>query len=363
MAALTFDCAEVDELAGLFVLDALTPDEAAAVAEHLSTCQQPHESLAELAGPASALPGAVEPVMPPAELRDQVLSAVAATPQVPDDVTVVTRARPAPAVPRAAPRAVPPPVSIDAARQRRGPSPMGWMGLAAAAVIVIAALGVWNVALQRQVSDSEGRVASLQGEVALARQQATDAAVEVASLQTRISDTQAQLTAAIERADTSDAQLVSLRGQIEQMQGQVASYQQQIATADDRAALIGQAIGAATAPGANVATLSSTEPGGAATGMAIFPTTGPGYIMVEGLPEIGSDQTYQAWYLADGQPTSAGLLEVGPHGLAVTGELEPVPGTDTIALTVEPAGGVEQPTGAPVVAGTLPAAIAVLPAV
>ena len=71
------------------------------------------------------------------------------------------------------------------------------------------------------------------------------------------------------------------------MQVQLASSQQQIAVADDRVALIGQAIGAATAPGSNVATLTSTEPGVAAAGMAIFPATGTGYIMVEGLPEIG----------------------------------------------------------------------------
>ena len=140
---------------------------------------------------------------------------------------------------------------------------------------------------------------------------------------------------------------------------QLASYQQQVATADDRVALIGQAVGAATAAGSNVATLASTSPaGGSAAGMAIFPATGTGYLMVEGLPEIGADQTYQAWYIAGGAPTSAGLVTPGPHGLAVVGGLDPVAGTDTIALTIEPAGGVEQPTGAPVVAGTLPTVVA-----
>ncbi len=142
------------------------------------------------------------------------------------------------------------------------------------------------------------------------------------------------------------------------MQVQVAAYEQQIATSDDRVALIGQAIGAATAPGSNVATLTSTPTGGSAAGMAIFPASGTGYIMVEGLPELAADQTYQAWYLAGGTPTSAGLMTAGPHGLAVVGGLEPVAGTDTIAVTVEPAGGVDQPTGTPIIVGTLPTSVA-----
>ena len=188
-----------------------------------------------------------------------------------------------------------------------------------------------------------------------AQQQATDADAQLTSLQGRITDTQAQLTAALQRANTSDAQVTSLQTQLQQMQVQVASYQQQIATADDRVALIGQAIGAATAAGSNVATLASTSPaGGSAAGMAIFPATGPGYIMVEGLPELGADQTYQAWYGSGGHMTSAALVTPGPHGLAIVGNLDPIAGTDTIALTVEAAGGADQPTGAPVIVGTLP---------
>ena len=45
---------------------------------------------------------------------------------------------------------------------------MAWFGLAAAAVIVIAALGAWNVSLQRQVSDTQGQVASLQQAISTA---------------------------------------------------------------------------------------------------------------------------------------------------------------------------------------------------
>ena len=244
------------------------------------------------------------------------------------------------------------PVSIATERERRRPSALAWFGLAAAAVIVIAALGAWNVSLQRQVTDSQGQVANLQQALTDTRQQATDAAAQVTSLQARISEAQAQLTAAIDRANTSDAQVTSLQQQIQTMQVQVASYQQQIATTDQNLTLIGQAIAAATAAGSNVATLASTTPDSSAAGMAIFPATGPGYIMVEGLPDIAADQTYEAWYGVGDEMTSAGLVTVGPHGVAIVGGLDPIAGTDTIALTVEPAGGVDQPTGTPVVTGS-----------
>jgi hypothetical protein len=393
MSTPRFDCTEVDDLAGLFVLDALTPEESAGVREHLATCDQPHESFAEMALMGGVLAASADPVDAPVELRAQIMSAVATTAQVPDDVHVVVRTTmvddvkvaapvvvPAvapvvapvvvPAVaPVVAPAVVPAmtaqqvtaaePISIDAARQRRGPSRMAWFGLAAAAVIVIAALGAWNVSLQRQVSDAQGQVASLQQAVTTAQQEAIDANGQLTSLQGRITDTEAQLTAALQRANTSEAQLTSLQTQLQQMQVQVASYQQQIASADDRVALIGQAVGAATAAGSNVATLASTSPaGGSAAGMAIFPATGPGYIMIEGLPELGADQTYQAWYGSGGHMTSAALVTPGPHGLAIVGNLDPIAGTDTIALTVEAAGGADQPTGSPVIAGTLPTVVA-----
>jgi hypothetical protein len=369
MSTPRFDCTEVDDLAGLFVLDALTPEESAGVREHLATCDQPHESFAEMALMGGVLAASADPVDAPVELRAQIMSAVATTAQVPDDVHVVVRTTMAADVKVAAPVVVPAmtaqqvtaaePISIDAARQRRGPSRMAWFGLAAAAVIVIAALGAWNVSLQRQVSDAQGQVASLQQAVTTAQQEAIDANGQLTSLQGRITDTEAQLTAALQRANTSEAQLTSLQTQLQQMQVQVASYQQQIASADDRVALIGQAVGAATAAGSNVATLASTSPaGGSAAGMAIFPATGPGYIMIEGLPELGADQTYQAWYGSGGHMTSAALVTPGPHGLAIVGNLDPIAGTDTIALTVEAAGGADQPTGSPVIAGTLPTVVA-----
>jgi Anti-sigma-K factor rskA len=133
------------------------------------------------------------------------------------------------------------------------------------------------------------------------------------------------------------------------------SLQRQVSDADQQLALVRQAVAAASDPTSTVAQLAGTEAAPGASGMVVIPESGTGYLMVQGLPALADDQVYQAWYLVGGAPTSAGLMDPTGSGITVMAGLAPIPGTDTIALTVEPAGGVPQPTGDVVVAGTLPA--------
>ncbi|MET0771941.1 MAG: anti-sigma factor [Candidatus Limnocylindrales bacterium] len=133
------------------------------------------------------------------------------------------------------------------------------------------------------------------------------------------------------------------------------TLQRQVSDADQQLALVRQAVAAASDPTSTVAQLAGTDAAPGASGMVVIPATGTGYVMVQGLPALPDDQVYQAWYLAGGTPTSAGLMDPSGSGVTVMAGLEPIPGTDTIALTVEPAGGVPQPTGAIVLAGTLSA--------
>ena len=68
------------------------------------------------------------------------------------------------------------------------------------------------------------------------------------------------------------------------------------------------------------------------------------------------------WHSSGTTTVTCGALKeaVDPTetGLAIAGGLTPAAGTDTIALTVEAAGGANQPTGAPVIVGKLPNAVA-----
>jgi hypothetical protein len=270
-------CAEVDELAGLYVLDALETDEMDAVRQHLERHPGVHPAFADLGGVVPGLFGAIEPIDAPPELRARVLNAVGrAEPATAEHAMVESSRDVEPATTSLAGRTAPgipapppvrpgvrdaPPSSITEHRERRLARRPWQTVVALAAVLLIVVLGGWNLLLQDRAGSAEARVTVLR-----------------------------------------------------------------------------DAIAASTDPSSEVALLRGSGPAAGASGLAVFPSGRPGTILVEGLPPVASGRTYQAWFLAKGTPVSAGLMSVGSDGFAVLGGLSPAPATDTIALTVETAG-------------------------
>jgi anti-sigma-K factor RskA len=124
-----------------------------------------------------------------------------------------------------------------------------------------------------------------------------------------------------------------------------------------RAAVLAAAIELMAAPGSSIALLNGSGSATGASGFAAFGAEGSGYIVMTGLPDAPAGMTYQAWYLVDGQPVSAGLMPVDAAGYALLAVSAAAPGTDVIALTIEPLAGSLQPTSAPIVAGELRATL------
>ncbi len=139
---------DVRDLAGGFVLGALDEAEAAAVREHLRTCDQAHPEFEELGGvvPYLAESGDFELVEPAATLRDRIMAAAA------PESTVVADRVPAP---------IPFPSGPERAARRAGTSPLDW-AFRIAAVVAIVALAGWNVLLQQDL----GRARSYDSAVA-----------------------------------------------------------------------------------------------------------------------------------------------------------------------------------------------------
>jgi len=141
------NCEDVNALAGEYALDALAPDERAAVAAHLETCAL-HGEIAGLRAAALVLGASAEPVAAPLSLRGRLLADVAAL--------EAARAAPDRGTPAAAltptldaqPSAHPSPL-----RERVGgrPEARPWLPYAAAAMFAAIAigLGAWNVTLLR----------------------------------------------------------------------------------------------------------------------------------------------------------------------------------------------------------------------
>jgi anti-sigma-K factor RskA len=256
---------EALELAGLYALDALTPDEKAAVDAHLASCTEDHSEFATLAGAGSALATVAEPVNAPASLKANVLAAYRAD--------VAPKVAPAPA-PQPAP--VVRPIVASAPRPRwQAPNWMGWAA-AAVAIALLAVLSVYGLNLRQQADQ-----------------------------------------------------------------------------ANQRADQLAAAVAAMTAPGSQVAILHGSGAAAGVTGFAAFPATGDGYMVMTDVPAAPSGMTYQAWYIVDGKPSSAGTMAPTSDGNVIAAGLTPSAGTSVVAVTLEPAGGSDQPTSDPIIVGNV----------
>jgi anti-sigma factor ChrR (cupin superfamily) len=196
------NCDEVRDLAPAFVLGALEPVQILDVRDHLGTCPEPHPEMGELGGVLPYLAESIEPVEPPAELRGRILGVIDAevragrrTEAAADRLITSlaagspgrVAAEPGPVggpTPEAAVRLAPgsvgrlateAPIDLAAERARRR-SPLRWIA-AIAAVLVIAALGAWNIGLSQQLSTAQQQQAAVDHVLAIAQQAGGQAAV------------------------------------------------------------------------------------------------------------------------------------------------------------------------------------------
>ncbi len=137
-------CDDVREMAGAFVLDALEPSEERAIRDHLASCADAHEEIAELGGVLPSLAAIVPMIEPPTALKGRIMAAAAAELAGRDAARTAVASSGPIAFPTAQAR-----VERDARRGR--PSTGTWV-LRIAAVLAIAALGGWNLLLQGQLS-------------------------------------------------------------------------------------------------------------------------------------------------------------------------------------------------------------------
>lgn len=132
------------------------------------------------------------------------------------------------------------------------------------------------------------------------------------------------------------------------------ALQASINEANTRAQDVSAAISAASQPGARVATLRGADTAAGAAGFAVIAADGKSYIVIHGLPPIPADRTYEAWFGTNGRMRPAGFVLAGADGLGLLAgtQLSSQP-VDLVAITIEKAGGADQPTSAPIVSGAL----------
>ena len=245
-------CAEVDELAGAYALNALEAEEYEAVEAHLESCSQDHTALWQARETAAMLAALAPAARSPEQLRSRVLAAVAT------------------AAPIAGPQPTPlggEPSEVIAIRRLPGIGAVA-LALAAAFALLAVGLGAWALSLRNDLH--------------------------------------------YERAQSEGGRAV---------------------------------LTALTAPGTAV----QLSPSGALPpALLVQPSDGSAAMLVFTWPRAGQGKIYQAWTIPPGQkPVSAGIFDGAGSETEVATLTKPVAANESFAVTLEPAGGSDQPTTQP----------------
>lgn len=149
-------------------------------------------------------------------------------------------------------------------------------------------------------------------------------------------------------------ELDRLEGERNRLASQVEQLGREVTQVRGEAQRASQALQVVAAPGVRLVTLAGLGPSPEAAGHTyVNPLRRDALFYASNLPALPSDKTYELWYIADGKPVAAGTFAVDPGGIASV-KVEHVPDVASIqawAVTIEPAGGVAQPTGAMVLKG------------
>ncbi|TFC04818.1 anti-sigma factor [Cryobacterium adonitolivorans] len=296
------------DLAGAYALHALSADEAAEYERYLTWSEEARVEAAELSDTAVALSLSVAPVQPSSGLKASLMAQLATTPQLAPLTTAADSVKPAgSAAPTDAPPAATPFGSASSRVAEAAPASSDDKGSAAG-----------------QGSAGEKGSAGNQGSAAERAQRRwfqRPAGYLVA----------AAAAAALFVGGTFAGQ--ALYGDPSQDFAQV----QAASLAEINAAPDSQRASTQTLEGQDATLVWSGELGLSA-------------IIVDDLPALGDDQDYQLWYIGSSGPVSAGTFDSDGSGTAWRVLDGTMSAGDAVGVTVEPAGGSEQPTTDPIVA-------------
>ena len=151
-------------------------------------------------------------------------------------------------------------------------------------------------------------------------------------------------------------ELGRLTGERQRIVAEVATLREELRRTDSelRRLLVVQQVVSAPHARSIVLAAQGGSPDGVASGRAYHdPGSRRAVFYAAGLTLPAAGKTYQLWYIADGVPVSAGVFDPDAAGGA-TVVVENVARPESIrawAVTLEPAGGVPQPTGPMVLVG------------
>ena len=158
-------------------------------------------------------------------------------------------------------------------------------------------------------------------------------------------------------SDTSN-EIASLTAKVIEIQRSLDATGDQLAALQARVAQTTDLTLASLGPDARVVRLAGLPAAPSANGtVALSNSQGTAMLEVNGLPPTPDDKEYEVWWIGEKQgPLRAGLFQPSSNGATIVSLDLPPPGEVVLAsaITLEPVGGVEKPTGAMYLKGDFP---------
>lgn len=306
-----------EDLLPFYALGALTEEELAEVEAYLLDHPEALDRLDDLNLGVQALAISAAPVTPDPAVKTKLMSRVATEgAPVTSNVTATVPQRAAP-LPTAHPA---PPAKKRRSWFSRTAPPAAWPTAALAFTVLLAlGLGWATLSLRNQVQKQQTEVLAMQSEV-------DSLAAENEQLSTSVERQQAQIDNTLGAVDSLTAENDALRAELTARDQQLALYRE---------------------PGTVTISIGAiSEAAAGATATFVRQTNGKTIVMrADNLPMLDATQDYQLWFIADGVPLSAGVFDADDAGqatLTVSGGLPA--DLQAIGISVEPAGGSDQPT-------------------
>ena len=149
-----------------------------------------------------------------------------------------------------------------------------------------------------------------------------------------------------------------VRREREEVQGTVAALQSRVETAEKEAARRDLRASVLESEDVRILFLGGKDPQPQARAKVFWSERAKrGVLVAANLAPLPPDRQYQLWVFEKGKPVDAGVFEVDSAGRALfeSKDLSAIAAAENFAVTVEPRGGVPQPTG-PIVLIGAPAA-------
>lgn len=150
------------------------------------------------------------------------------------------------------------------------------------------------------------------------------------------------------------AEMKRLRAERDLLERQVAALDRELGLARSEAQRMAATLAILSTPGARSVRLAGLGPTPGAIGETFLdPRQGRAVFWAFHLPASAPGTTYQLWWIGSAGPVSAGTFDVDARGQGrlEIGRVDRLDEIQAWAVTIEPAGGVPQPTGAMVLKG------------